>query len=516
MRVLLCLLLLAPLLFAERRALLIGNSNYAHLPGVPSATKEVAALKAALQAAQFSVTAAENVTQADLLTKLEPAFLASLKPSDTALVYYSGHSVQAEGDNFLLPVEFNPASRADLRESAYTLARLEQKLRGAAGLKIIIVEAPRELPAITAKFGTRGLSTPDPAEWVETLMAFGAVPNQVDPAQGDSRVRLFTQAWVDAIQKPGLELAELGPFVTRAVIAKSEGKQKPYFSPGYSQTFYFTPPLPVKPTEPEKVTVYVEKPREAGFTAVNRKDRQEYAWIPPGTFKMGCVPADNKCEEHEKPQHQVKMTKGFWLGVNEVTVDAYKRFVDADSKRRSMPKEKPYWLKKWEGEYPVAGVTWDEAQSFCQWVGGRLPTEAEWEYAARAGQADEVLPLNSENSRDKANFYGKRGNDRFEDAAPVRKFDRNAFGLFDIFGNVWEWCLDWYSPTYYRESPAADPAGPETGTKRIARGGSFFSDANKHLRISFREAYSKPGNNVGFRCQLSDTPDTQNTLQLVK
>jgi formylglycine-generating enzyme required for sulfatase activity len=166
------------------------------------------------------------------------------------------------------------------------------------------------------------------------------------------------------------------------------------------------------------------------------------------------------------------------------------------------------WTK--ELLHPVFDVAWAEAQGFCAWVGGRLPTEAEWEYAARGGVQGEIYPFNFDNAREKANFYGLKGNDRYAHTAPVRTFDPNGFRLFDIAGNVWEWTADWSDPTYYQQSPEQDPTGPSSRTERVARGGSFFSDPAKHLRISYREKFPPKGvDGVGFRCVLEDSPDTR-------
>ena len=98
----------------------------------------------------------------------------------------------------------------------------------------------------------------------------------------------------------------------------------------------------------------------------------------------------------------------------------------------------PGWDIHWRvSDNPMVNVRWEEAAAYCKWAGGRLPTEAEWEYAARAGARNQVFPMNAEDSRDKANFSGRKGNDLYDFAAPVRKFDPNPFGLYDMAGNVW-------------------------------------------------------------------------------
>lgn len=248
----------------------------------------------------------------------------------------------------------------------------------------------------------------------------------------------------------------------------------------------------------------------------NRKDREEYVYIPPGRFKMGCAPGDKLCKPDEKPQHEVTISNGFWMGRNEVEVDAWRRYVNDSGKKMKMPPAPLFPEdKNWRsGDHPIVNVSWENARDYCAWAGGRLPYEAEWEYAARAGAENEIYPLNDENSRDKANFAGTKGNDIYEFTAPVHKFDASKFGLYDMAGNVWEWVNDFYSSDYYEHSPAVNPKGPSDGNKHVRRGGSFDSDPREHLRISLRDPFNKAENNVGFRCVLEDTPDLGRILDL--
>ena len=234
-----------------------------------------------------------------------------------------------------------------------------------------------------------------------------------------------------------------------------------------------------------------------GKLKLNPKDGLKYVWIPPGTFMMGCSPGDTECADDEKPPHQVTITKGFWLGRTEVTVGAYKRFTAA--KGRRMPPEPNSYGRPlnpgWGAEgMPIVDVTWDDAQAYCRWAGGRLPTEAEWEYAARGGSAQarygspDKVAWDSENSRKQMH--------------PVGEKQANGFVLYDMLGNVWEWVNDWYDDNYYRSSPSQDPAGPATGELHVLRGGSWV-DSSREVRVSIRSRIINDAgfdSTSGFRC----------------
>jgi formylglycine-generating enzyme required for sulfatase activity len=291
-------------------------------------------------------------------------------------------------------------------------------------------------------------------------------------------------------------------------------------------------------TRGEEITAKVTKPAEskpepkpallAGQVRTNPADGLSYVWIPPGEFQMGCSPGDDQCFDDEKPQHTVRITRGFWLGQTEVTVGAYKQF--AERTGISMPGERvmgqrrlnPQWS---DLEQPMVAVTWTEAKSYCEsWAKGRLPTEAEWEYAARAGSTasrygklDEIAWYadNSGNERlDSARIWNEdagRDLDKYLSLLEkngnriprVKQKQPNSWGLHDMLGNVWEWVADWYDENYYQtlSSPAIDPKGPSSGTRRVARGGSW-NDFPRNVRASdrFRVVPVYGGFDVGFRC----------------
>ncbi len=218
----------------------------------------------------------------------------------------------------------------------------------------------------------------------------------------------------------------------------------------------------------------------------NPADELNYVWIPAGTFMMGCSAQDSECKDNEKPTHQVNIEKGFWLGQTEVTVTAYRRFA-AKSARHS---------PAGEGALPVSGVSWADAKEYCAAMGVRLPTEAEWEYAARAGNSQPYYGVISDIA-----WYADNSGD-----APhtVGTKQPNAFGLYDMLGNVSEWVLDRYFDKYYFDSVATGPGVEQplpSNALAVARGGFWQSDASA-LRVSHRLAQEKDGSDIpiGFRC----------------
>ena len=251
----------------------------------------------------------------------------------------------------------------------------------------------------------------------------------------------------------------------------------------------------------------------------NPRDGLTYVWIPAGKFTMGCDLPD--CRPNEKPPHEVTLTKGFFLGQTETTVDAYKRFAAAIG--AAMPAE-PYWNnlalnQGWKsGTSPMNQVTWNDAAKYCEWIGGRLPTEAEWEYSARAGSTsiryDDLEKIawyadNAGNSRIDALTIFNTDGDHYEERImknganfhPAGLKAPNAFGLYDMIGNVWEWVADYYDEKYYSTSAAQDPVGPREGQQRLGRGGSYYVQSKRNTasaRSNQKPDYANPG--FGFRC----------------
>jgi formylglycine-generating enzyme required for sulfatase activity len=232
-------------------------------------------------------------------------------------------------------------------------------------------------------------------------------------------------------------------------------------------------------------------PPTSGEARESSKDGLKYVWIPPGSFMMGCSPGDNECFDNEKPSHQVTISKGFWMGQTEVTVGAYKRFAAATGRRMPPP---PNFNSDWANEnMPMVSVSWNDAREYCTWAGGRLPTEAEWEYAARGGSTEARY-----GNIDEIAWHEGNSGDRAHEVSQKRA---NGFGLFDALGNVWEWVNDWYDDKYYQKSPSQDPPGPRRGWTRVLRGGMWVN-GSRVVRVSFRDGYypDRRVGSYGLRC----------------
>jgi len=259
-----------------------------------------------------------------------------------------------------------------------------------------------------------------------------------------------------------------------------------------------------------------DKPAELPKT-ITGKDGATMVPIPAGEFLMGTDPSEipalvqqygaksSRYFKRETPRHTVYLD-AFYISKYEVTVGQYKEFVKATGHRV------PDWSKVGKysptDKHPMIYVSWDDAVAYCEWAGGRLPTEAEWEKAARRGLVEKQYSWGSSISHNDANYSGTGGKDVWEYCAPVGSFPPNGCGLYDIAGNVFEWCADWYDENYYADSPSRSPKGPSSGKFRVLRGGSWYRIQNS-LRVSFRgrDHPASADDDVGFRCVSQDSSD---------
>jgi eukaryotic-like serine/threonine-protein kinase len=232
--------------------------------------------------------------------------------------------------------------------------------------------------------------------------------------------------------------------------------------------------------------------------AVDLTDVQ-VVYIPAGEFPMGCHPDHNDgypCPPAELPLHVVYLD-AYYIDATPVTNNQYVQCIAAGVCEASSNRAAPYYY----GEYPVTWVNWHKAQTYCTWVGKRLPTEAEWEKAAR-GTTAQAYPW-GDRSPDcaLANANLCVGSTTEVGSYPI---GASPYGALDMAGNVWEWVSDWYSDLYYSESPYANPLGPNAGLSKVIRGGSWAASST-HIRTSHRIHHipSHEVTPVSFRCAFS-------------
>jgi sulfatase modifying factor 1 len=250
---------------------------------------------------------------------------------------------------------------------------------------------------------------------------------------------------------------------------------------------------------------------------ITGKDGATMVLIPAGEFQMGnscdIILADGRRHKDEEPVHMVYLDD-FYIDKYEVTNAQYRKFMRATGYGEPMGNEwipekgsflsgfRPWSDGNFSGDdQPVVCVSWEDAMAYAKWADKRLPTEAEWEKAARGGLAGKRYPWGDNITHHDANYVGKDDIDRWKYTAPVGSFAPNEYELYDIAGNVWEWCSDWYDSNYYSDSPAQNPKGPDLGNMRVLRGGSWdYSEIA--LRCSHRHRFDPAVrfNVVGFRC----------------
>jgi formylglycine-generating enzyme required for sulfatase activity len=279
------------------------------------------------------------------------------------------------------------------------------------------------------------------------------------------------------------------------------------------------------------VAVFAEEPpvfAEDPPRTMKGKDGAEMALVPGGRFIMG---TDNPDIAEVAPLHSVHVD-AFYMDKYEVTNEKFATFLNAARPAEGVDGKRWKWVvlrsdlaldertDMWPTEiiyeketyaafsgfekYPVITVSWEAAYAYCKWAGKRLPTEAEWEKAARGGLKKKVFSWGDEIPTGGLVFNKKwRHNEDPPPTAPVGNYHPNGYGLYDMAGSVWEWCSDWFHPGYYRGSPKKNPKGPPTGMEKVLRGGAWYSDTAV-LKVAMRN-WSDPEaveEGVGFRCVI--------------
>ena len=548
-----------------RWAVLIGVDDYNELGKLRFAGNDQKALAEQLVASGFPQDqvfllhdkATENKYRPfrENIEKQLDLVLTMVRSDDLLIVGFSGHGVQLDGKSYLCPVD----ARLDkLSSTSISLDSVYERVNKCqAALKLLLVDACRNdvVPAgrrsvaLARSVGEFDAVKDAPPAGILLLNSCG--PGQISMEDEQFSHGVFMHFVLEGLRgkaanaEGSVSLAGLYDYASLSTAKHVARKFNDYQ----------TPALKGEISGPFEIGKARQQQRE-----ITNSIGMKLVLIPAGEFMMGNGESADELAAYYKraysmelmmailfkdeyPQHRVRITRPFYLGQHEVTVGQFRRFVSDASYKTDAEKNEGFegawgfnaetgkfeknkdcsWRKvgfPQTDEHPVVNVSWNDAVAFCEWLSRkegktyRLPTEAEWEYACRAGtttrysSGDDPESLaqvgNVSDATAKAKFtdlkYNIAASDGYVFTAPVGAYRPNAFGLYDMHGNVWEWCQDWYEAEYYAGSPKDDPTGPSGGSDRVRRGGGWVSRGG-HCRSAGRRRFA-PGirdYNLGFR-----------------
>ena len=534
----------------KRIALVIGNGEYQFAGRLPNPATDAAEVSKALREVGFDVFVGTDCTK-EKMERLIDDFGAKLAQGGEHAVgvfYYAGHGVQIKGTNYLVPVDARAQSESDVRYRAVDVDFLLGKMDDAkSGVNIIILDACRDNPfSRSFRNSSNGLAQVTAPRG--TLIAYATSPGKVATDSG-----VYRSSLIAALRTPGLNVLDVFQEVGAKVDRETKGQQTPWQSSSLTGRFFFVPSVEQasvpKPSQPDskkagdpaaaeqeaweevRNSTDVEDFREflknfpngtyAGTAKVKLRKREaavkpspstptgsdtsslpptssnptapspgtqvegpagiKFVFIQAGQFQMG---SENGGLD-EQQVHRVVITAPIWMGKYEVTQAEWEAVMGSN----------PSYFKG--RDLPIEKVSWDDCQEFIRKLNAkgdgytyRLPTEAEWEYACRAGSTGDYA-----GNLDAMGWYDKNSGGKTHQ---VGQKQANAWGLYDMHGNVWEWCQDWYGP--YPGNSVTNPSGPTTGSARVYRGGSWLIPAAE-CRSGDRNA-AMPGHGnptLGFR-----------------
>lgn len=524
----------------ERRvALLIGNANYEqNWPKLLAPIKDVQLVAQSLKDCGFETEVLTDAKRSSMLEAIND-FMAKIDNEETvALLYFAGHGAEFDGTNFLIPTDDQASCRTELSDYSITLNSINDKLKqSGAAMSILLVDACRTqaLP-FTCASDTRGDTRRGFIEYEPSgaFVSFSTSPGAIAlDRQAGKDYSPYALALSKALRQPGLKIEDVFKRVSRSLARQG---QEPWVRNNYYGDFFFKPKKEKASTTRDSdgdgiVDAQDNCPNQYGDITNYGCPKQEAirdnftAYVEHLSFKMNYLPAasfQRGSEEggsNEQPVREIEL-KDFYIGKYEVTVAEYLQFCQATNSHW------PEWLKEGSqynvrdgldpfykdkgyvlgdcDRMPIVGVSWYDAKAYCEWLSEktgktyRLPTEAEWEYAAKAGRGE----LLNEGQFSRHAWFRENAERQPHE---VGRKKANAYGLNDMFGNVWEWCEDTYDASYYEKSPQIQPLNRDSTTTKVLRGGDWNSSMKScapHNRYS-QEADN--GNaNTGFRvvCEL--------------
>ncbi len=475
---------------AKRVALVIGNSAYASSP-LKNPLNDAKDITRVLEGLGFKVQHYKNLNRKQMRGAVRE-FGRALKRADIGLFYFAGHGMEVKDTNYLIPVGTDISDEDEVQDEAVSANSILRKMESAGNaVNIVVLDACRNNPLERSfRSVSRGLARMDAP--IGSFLLYATAPGQV-AADGVGRNGMFTRHLIDNLNKPGLTLRDIALQTRIAVMGETQRKQVPWEASSLTQSVVLKPSVIVDPVLPpaEIITPVMVPPDDT-----KQWFEPEMVIIPAGSYQMGDL--SGKGYSYEKPVHRVEL-KSFKMSKYEVTFDEYDAYVKASSVRS--PGDNGWG----RGTRPVINVSWDDVKGYIKWLNDqtgkryRLPSESEWEYAARAGSVS-LYSWEDSIGSNRANCDGCGSQWDDKQTAPVGSFSTNAYGLFDMHGNVWEWVEDRWHESY--EGAPSDGSAWVSGddNRRVLRGGAWVN-LPARVRSAFRSGDFSDNRDfiIGFR-----------------
>ena len=450
-----------------RSALVIGNAKYKRSPLQNPVNDARAVAKVLKDALGFDyVKKIENTKISQLGRAIQRFTERMRKKGGLAVVYYSGHGMELSGENYLIPVDLDARIEADIEYGGgFKLNHLLHSLKRANGPNIIILDACRDNPFRSFVKSTKGgLANTDAP--VGSLIAYAAAPGK-QAADGGGGLGPFTEALLRYLPKRGVEIERVLKSARADVVMVTKSSSHPQV-PWSSSSLVGDIFLGGAPTTSRPQSKPIEVPK--GMVAV-----------PRGEFFMGCnEKVDKECDYDEKPGRTVSV-KAFFIDRTEVTVEAYAECVKAGECSKSPTHRYCNWGKRGREKHPINCVDWNQASKFCAWKGKRLPTEAEWEKAARGYDGRKYPWGNQRVICDYAVVADCGGRTQLVGS---KLTGASPYGAVDMVGNVWEWTDSWGDESEREHRVVRGTISPPSRGCRIGTGTPLTAGATMSVSVA--------------------------------
>ncbi|MDA3948495.1 MAG: SUMF1/EgtB/PvdO family nonheme iron enzyme, partial [Spirochaeta sp.] len=493
----------------------IGNGAYRHAPDLTNPVNDATEMARELRQIGFDT---QVVIDADVMA-MERALRTFgdrlRRDADSAgIFFYAGHAVQSDGVNYLLPVDADIGSESELRRKTIALQEILGTIEDARNrFNMVVLDACRDNPfAGSFRSASRGLVRTTSAP-PETLVVYATDEGNV-AADGTGRNSPFTEALLANLTTPRLDVELMIRRVTADVQRATGNMQRPWRYSSVTSEFFLVPAA--------VAAGQTAQPPQRTTPAVRESIPTEF--VQGGTFRMGSPSGGS---DNERPVRSVTVSS-FRMARTPTTVSQFRAFANATGYRTTAETSEGGFVwtgSSWEArsdanwrnpyirqtdEHPVVLISWYDAVAYANWLskqdgltpayrisgtnvswdqganGWRLPTEAEWEFAARGGTQSRGYTYAGSNDVNDVAWYRENANSRTQ---PVAGKQPNELGLYDVSGNVWEWVWDWFGD--YPLSAQTDPTGPSSGSNRVLRGGSWLVPESL-ARPAFRNDFFTP------------------------